>query len=87
MHAAFGLCRLFSFVFLALILYVTRIYHPASDTTNHVQPNGAGITHTITRAELAAIAAAILLGYHYIATEPLLSRTDQKAKTLPRTSS
>eukprot|EP00983_Pelagomonas_calceolata_P054579 1143749-Pelagomonas_calceolata.AAC.1 len=38
-----------------------------------VQPNGAGITHTITRAKLAAIAAANLLGYCCIATDSLCS--------------
>eukprot|EP00983_Pelagomonas_calceolata_P012785 408981-Pelagomonas_calceolata.AAC.1 len=30
------------------------------------QPNGAEITNTIVRAELAAIAAAILKGYSHI---------------------
>eukprot|EP00983_Pelagomonas_calceolata_P120334 1160696-Pelagomonas_calceolata.AAC.1 len=48
------------------------VYHPASDSTNHVQPNGAGITHTITRAELAAIAAAILLENKYPVLYPEL---------------
>eukprot|EP00983_Pelagomonas_calceolata_P101515 1158703-Pelagomonas_calceolata.AAC.4 len=36
------------------------VYHPDSDSPNYVQPNGAGITNIIVRAELAAIAAAIL---------------------------
>jgi len=35
------------------------VYHPSSGNSNLVEPNGAGITNTIGRAELAAIAAAI----------------------------
>eukprot|EP00983_Pelagomonas_calceolata_P050970 1142207-Pelagomonas_calceolata.AAC.2 len=49
------------------------VYHPDNDSPNYVQPNGTGITHTIVRAELAAIAAAILQGYSHIATNSLPS--------------
>eukprot|EP00983_Pelagomonas_calceolata_P024155 759868-Pelagomonas_calceolata.AAC.1 len=40
---------------------------------NYVQPNGAGITNTIVRAELAAITAAILQGHSHIASASLFS--------------
>eukprot|EP00983_Pelagomonas_calceolata_P084115 1156298-Pelagomonas_calceolata.AAC.1 len=52
---------------------VAGFYHPASDSPNYVQPNGAGITNTIVRAELAAIAASILQGHSCIATDSLSS--------------
>ena len=48
-------------------------YHPATATPNFVESNGAGITNTIGRAELAAITAAILHGHTYIATDSLSS--------------
>jgi len=38
-----------------------------------VEPNGAGITNTIGRADLAAIAAAISHGHNYMATDGLTS--------------
>jgi len=38
-----------------------------------VSPKGVGLTNTISRAELAAIAAAIIHGYSHIATDSLTS--------------
>eukprot|EP00983_Pelagomonas_calceolata_P120668 1160727-Pelagomonas_calceolata.AAC.25 len=35
------------------------VYHPMCDSKNLVEPNGAGMTNTIGRAEPAAIAAAL----------------------------
>jgi len=46
-------------------------YHPATSTPSFVEPNDMGITNTINRAELAAIAAAILHGHSRIATDSL----------------
>jgi len=43
-------------------------YHPATSTASFVEPIGLGITNTISRAELAAITAAILHGHLQIAT-------------------
>ena len=40
---------------------------------HRVNPRGVGITNTISRAELAAIAAAIIYGYSRIATDSLTS--------------
>eukprot|EP00983_Pelagomonas_calceolata_P096953 1158190-Pelagomonas_calceolata.AAC.11 len=37
--------------------------HPDNDSPNYGQPNGIGITNTIVRAEIAAIAAVILQGH------------------------
>eukprot|EP00983_Pelagomonas_calceolata_P002156 73448-Pelagomonas_calceolata.AAC.1 len=44
-----------------------------SDSKNLVEPNGAGITNFIGRAELAAIAAALTHDYTHIATDSLSS--------------
>eukprot|EP00983_Pelagomonas_calceolata_P056132 1144451-Pelagomonas_calceolata.AAC.9 len=49
------------------------VYYPLTDNKNSVEPNGAGITITITRAELAAIAAAITSTYANIASDSLTS--------------
>jgi len=49
------------------------VYHPSSGKSNLVEPNGAGITNTIGRAELAAIAAAITQNHIHIATDSLAS--------------
>eukprot|EP00983_Pelagomonas_calceolata_P009871 319578-Pelagomonas_calceolata.AAC.1 len=49
------------------------VYHPDNDSSNYVKPNGAGITRTSVRAEIAAIAAAILQGHSHIATDSLSS--------------
>jgi len=43
------------------------IYHPSSGNSNLVEPNGAGLTNTIGRAELAAIAVAITYNHIHIA--------------------
>eukprot|EP00983_Pelagomonas_calceolata_P003172 103931-Pelagomonas_calceolata.AAC.1 len=48
------------------------VYHTMSDSKNLVESNGAGITNTIGRAELAAVAAAL---------------THTHTHTLPRTAS
>jgi ribonuclease HI len=50
-----------------------QTYHPSTNRTHFVEPNGAGITNTICRAELAAIAAAITHNYMHIATDSLTS--------------
>eukprot|EP00983_Pelagomonas_calceolata_P018224 571039-Pelagomonas_calceolata.AAC.1 len=44
-----------------------------SDSQNLVEPDGAGITSTIGRAELAAIAAALIHDYTHNATDSLSS--------------
>jgi len=48
-------------------------YHPSSGNSNLAEPNGAGTTNTIGRAELAAIAAAIAHDHIHIATDSLTS--------------
>eukprot|EP00983_Pelagomonas_calceolata_P018568 582608-Pelagomonas_calceolata.AAC.1 len=48
--------------------------------TNYVQINGAGITNTIVRAELAAIAATILQDHSHIASDSLLHSTKSESK-------
>jgi len=45
------------------------VCHPSSGNSNLAKQNGAGVTNTIGRAELAAIAAAIKHDYNRIATE------------------
>eukprot|EP00983_Pelagomonas_calceolata_P083154 1156096-Pelagomonas_calceolata.AAC.3 len=49
------------------------VYHPMSDSKNLVEPNGTGITKTIGRAELPAIAAALTHKHTHIATDSLSS--------------
>jgi len=49
------------------------VYQPSSGYFNLVEPNGAGITNTIERAELAAIAAAITHDHIHLATDNLTS--------------
>eukprot|EP00983_Pelagomonas_calceolata_P072196 1151607-Pelagomonas_calceolata.AAC.4 len=49
------------------------VYHPMRDSKNLVEPNGAGITSAIGRAELAAIAAALTRNCTHIATDSLSS--------------
>jgi len=49
------------------------VYHPSSGSSNSVEPNGAGITSTIGRAELAAIASAITHTHIHFATDSLTS--------------
>ncbi len=48
-------------------------YHPSSGNSNLVEPNGAGITNTIGREGLAALAAAITHNHTPIATDSLTS--------------
>eukprot|EP00983_Pelagomonas_calceolata_P035035 1095801-Pelagomonas_calceolata.AAC.1 len=57
------------------------VYHPDNDSPNHVQPNRAGITNTIVKAELAATAAAILQGHSHIAIDSLSSLHQIKKQT------
>jgi len=49
------------------------VYHPITNNSSLVEPNGAGITNTIGRAELAAIAAAVTNDHTHIATDSLTS--------------
>eukprot|EP00983_Pelagomonas_calceolata_P058542 1145531-Pelagomonas_calceolata.AAC.7 len=49
------------------------VYHPMSGSKSLGEPNDAGITNTIGRAELAAIAAALTHLYTHIATDSLSS--------------
>jgi len=49
------------------------VYHPHFNVSHYVNPKGMGITNTISRAELAAIAAAVIHGYSHIATDSLTS--------------
>jgi ribonuclease HI len=49
------------------------VYHPHLNVSHYVNPKGMGITNTISRAELAAIAAAVIHGYSHIATDSLTS--------------
>eukprot|EP00983_Pelagomonas_calceolata_P002891 95021-Pelagomonas_calceolata.AAC.1 len=49
------------------------VYCSLADNIKLVEPNGAGITNTICRAELAEIAAAITLSYANIASDSLTS--------------
>jgi len=49
------------------------VYHPHLNVSHYVNPKGMGITNTILRAELAAIAAAVIHGYSHIATDSLTS--------------
>eukprot|EP00983_Pelagomonas_calceolata_P119829 1160642-Pelagomonas_calceolata.AAC.9 len=48
-------------------------YHSDNDSFNNGQPNRTGTNNTIVRAELDAIAAAILLGHSHTATDSLSS--------------
>ena len=47
------------------------VYHPHLNVSHYVNPKGMGITNNISRAELAAIAAAVIHGYSHIATDSL----------------
>jgi len=49
------------------------VYHPHLNVFRYVNPKGMGITNTISRAELAAIAAAVIHGYSHIAIDSLTS--------------
>ena len=57
------------------------VYYPCFNVSHHVNPRGvAGITNTISRAELAAIAAAIIHGYSHITTDSLTSMYEIKKR-------
>jgi ribonuclease HI len=56
----------------------SSVYHPCLNISHYVNPRGVGITNTISRAELAAIAATIIHGYSHIATDSLTSRQQIK---------
>ena len=49
------------------------VYHLHLNVAHYVNPKGMGITNTISRTELAAIAAAVIHGYSHIATDSLTS--------------
>jgi len=49
------------------------VYHPSTGNSSLVEPNGASIINTTERAELAALAAAILHYHNHIATDSLIS--------------
>jgi hypothetical protein len=49
------------------------VYHPHLVVSHYVNPKGMGIINTISRADLAAIAAAVIHGYSHIATNSLTS--------------
>ena len=49
------------------------VYHPLTDRRIHVEPNGAGITNNVNRAELAGITAAITHNHAHIGTDSLIS--------------
>jgi len=51
----------------------SSVYHPCLNVSHSVNPRGVGITNTISRAELAAVAAATIQGYSHIATDSLTS--------------
>eukprot|EP00983_Pelagomonas_calceolata_P042171 1138381-Pelagomonas_calceolata.AAC.1 len=57
------------------------VYHPISDSKNLVEPNGAGITNTIGRPELAANAAALTHEHKHVATDSLSSFTNSESKS------
>ena len=62
------------------------VYHPLLGF-HYVNPKGMGITNTISRADLAAIAAAVIHGYSHIATEPNITAPNQKAALTPESPS
>ena len=47
------------------------VYHPHLNVSHYVNQKGMGMTNTISRADLAAIAAAVIHGYSHIATDSL----------------
>ncbi len=49
------------------------VYHPSSGNSNSVDQNGAGITNTIGRGELAAIADAHSRSYSFCHRQPYLT--------------
>jgi len=65
------------------------VYHPHLNVSHYVNPKSMGITNTISRAKLAAIAAAVILGYSHIATDSLayITEPNQKAAVTPESPS
>jgi len=66
---------------------VSGVYHPHLNVSHYVNPKGMGITNTISRADLAAIAAAVIHGYSHIATEPNITAPNKKAALTPESPS
>eukprot|EP00983_Pelagomonas_calceolata_P127966 1161467-Pelagomonas_calceolata.AAC.7 len=63
------------------------VYHPMSDSKNLVEPNGADITNTIGRAELATIAALTHTHTHTLPRTASAHFTNSKSKScIQRTS-
>ena len=60
------------------------VYHPHLNVSHYVNTKGMGITNTISRAELAAIAAAVIHGYSHIATTALHHCTKLKRSSHTR---
>ena len=61
------------------------VNHPCLKKSHYVHPRGAGITITISCAELAALATAINHGYSHVATDSLTSmHPNSKAALTPR---
>ena len=58
---------------LCCAIYVVRRIPPSLQCFHYKTPKGMGITNTISRAELAAIAAAVIHGYSHTATDSLTS--------------
>jgi ribonuclease HI len=59
------------------------VYHPHLNVSHYVNPKGMGITNTISRAERAAIAAAVIHGYSHIATDSLTLHQIKKQLSHP----
>ena len=56
------------------------MYHPHLNVPHYVNPKGIGITNTISRAQLADIAAAVIHSYSHIATDNLTALHQIKKK-------
>jgi len=54
------------------------VYHPHLNVSHYVNPKGMGITNTISRAELTAIATAVIHIYSNTATYSLTSLNRNK---------
>ena len=63
------------------------VYHPHLKCFHYVSPKGMGITNTISRAELAAIEAAVIHGYTYSHRQPYITAPNQKAAVTPESPS
>jgi len=58
------------------------VYHPITDSKILVEPNGAGITNNVNRAELAGIIAAISHSHKHIGTDSLTSSHQMRKQIL-----